>query len=32
LRITEGGVRILKFRALRKLEALLPKEPGSSGS
>ncbi len=27
LRITEGGVRILKFRALRKLEALLPKDP-----
>ncbi|NOS67823.1 MAG: RNA polymerase sigma factor [Candidatus Peribacteraceae bacterium] len=24
LRMTEGGVRILKFRALRKLEALLP--------
>lgn len=32
LRITEGGVRILKFRALRKLEALLPKEPGSAGT
>lgn len=26
LRMTEGGVRILKFRALRKLEALLPPE------
>ena len=24
LRMTEGGVRILKFRALRKLESLLP--------
>ncbi len=24
LKMTEGGVRILKFRALRKLEALLP--------
>lgn len=24
LKLTEGGVRILKFRALRKLEALLP--------
>jgi RNA polymerase sigma-70 factor, ECF subfamily len=29
LRITEGGVRILKFRALRKLEALLPKDSPS---
>jgi RNA polymerase sigma-70 factor (ECF subfamily) len=27
LRMTEGYVRILKFRALKKLEALLPKEP-----
>ncbi len=26
LRMTEGGVRILKFRALRKLEAALPPE------
>lgn len=26
LRMTEGGVRILKFRALRKLESLLPPE------
>ncbi|HRH93766.1 MAG TPA: RNA polymerase sigma factor [Candidatus Peribacteria bacterium] len=26
LRITEGGVRILKFRALKKLEALLPSD------
>jgi RNA polymerase sigma-70 factor (ECF subfamily) len=26
LRMTEGGVRILKMRALRKLEALLPPE------
>jgi RNA polymerase sigma-70 factor (ECF subfamily) len=26
LRMTEGGVRILKFRALRKLEGLLPPE------
>lgn len=27
LRMTEGYVRILKFRALKKLEMLLPKEP-----
>jgi RNA polymerase sigma-70 factor (ECF subfamily) len=27
LRMTEGYVRILKFRALKKLEGLLPKEP-----
>ncbi len=26
LKMTEGGVRILKFRAIRKLEALLPKD------
>jgi len=26
LRLTEGGVRILKFRALKKLETLLPSE------
>ncbi len=26
LRLTEGAVRILKFRALKKLEAFLPKE------
>lgn len=29
LRITEGGVRILKFRALRRLEALLPSDAPS---
>ena len=28
LRMTEGGVRILKLRALRKLEAILPPEMG----
>ncbi len=28
LRMTEGGVRILKLRALRKLETLLPPEMG----
>lgn len=28
LRMTEGGVRILKMRALRKLEGLLPPETG----
>lgn len=28
LRLSEGGVRILKMRALRKLEALLPPESG----
>jgi RNA polymerase sigma-70 factor (ECF subfamily) len=28
LRMTEGGVRILKLRALRKLESLLPPEMG----
>lgn len=28
LRLSEGGVRILKMRALRKLEALLPPETG----
>ncbi len=27
MRMTEGYVRILKFRALKKLEALLPKDP-----
>ncbi len=27
LRMTEGYVRIMKFRALKKLEALLPKDP-----
>ena len=31
LRITEGGVRILKFRALKKLEALLPKDHPHQG-
>jgi RNA polymerase sigma factor (sigma-70 family) len=30
LRMTEGGVRILKMRALRKLEALLPPDMGLS--
>ena len=30
LRMTEGGVRILKMRALRKLESLLPPETGLS--
>lgn len=29
LRLTEGAVRILKFRALRKLEAALPPEMGN---
>lgn len=34
LKMTEGGVRILKFRALRKLESLLPRgiNEGSSES
>lgn len=32
LRMTEGYVRILKFRALKKLEVLLPKEPIRPGS
>jgi RNA polymerase sigma-70 factor (ECF subfamily) len=32
LHMTEGGVRILKFRALRKLEALLPKDLQGPGS